>query len=216
MERHEHAAPPDATLGVLVDAIAAQVSAKVKAELLAQMHEAPRVQPALLSVKDAAVYLGRSEQAIQHLIFDLSLSPGLSDYLQSKIPWREAIQSTKIPNLDLLPRGKVPSSAGDLLLTAAIDDLVQESLDEYDMVLWDTTPLFAAHDAANLCSRVDGILFVARVRHTTVNTMRTALEDLSKRNAKILGIVLNAVKPNQAGYHHKYRYREYFSTTTSA
>jgi excisionase family DNA binding protein len=73
MERHEHAAPPDATLGVLVDAIAAQVAAQVRAELLAQMHEAPRIQPALLSVKDAAVYLGRSEQSIQHLIFDHEL-----------------------------------------------------------------------------------------------------------------------------------------------
>src|ERR1700733_14622383 len=72
MERHEHAAPPDATLGVLVDAIAAQVAARVKAELLAQLHPAP-VQAALLSVKDAGIYLGRSEQSIQHLIFDREL-----------------------------------------------------------------------------------------------------------------------------------------------
>lgn len=28
------------------------------------------VQPALLNVKDAAIYLGRSEQSVQHLIFD--------------------------------------------------------------------------------------------------------------------------------------------------
>lgn len=31
------------------------------------------VQPALLTVKEAGVYLGRSEQAIQHLIFERQL-----------------------------------------------------------------------------------------------------------------------------------------------
>src|ERR1700690_591724 len=72
MERHEHAGQADATLGVLADAIAAQVAAQVRAELLSQF-SAPHIQPALLSVKDAAVYLGRSEQSIQHLIFSHEL-----------------------------------------------------------------------------------------------------------------------------------------------
>jgi excisionase family DNA binding protein len=40
---------------------------------MAQLERAPRVQPMLLDVKDAAVYLGRSEQSIQHLIFDKEL-----------------------------------------------------------------------------------------------------------------------------------------------
>ncbi len=152
-------------------------------------------------------------RGILHAIFDLPVGPGLSDYLQGEIPWREVIQSTKISNLDLLPRGKVPSRAGDLLLTSATDDLIQESLDEYDIVLWDTAPLFAAHDAANLCSRVDGVLFLARVRHSSINLVRSALDDLFQKNGKIFGVVLNAVKPGQPGYYHKYRYKEYGAAT---
>ncbi|HEV3271727.1 MAG TPA: polysaccharide biosynthesis tyrosine autokinase [Candidatus Methylacidiphilales bacterium] len=148
-------------------------------------------------------------RGILHLIFDLPLGPGLSDYLQGQLSWREATQTTKISNLDLLPRGKIPSRVGDLLLTGATDDLIQESLDEYDMVLWDTPPLFAAHDAANLCSRVDGILFMARVRHSSINLVRSALNDLFRRNAKVFGVVLNAVGPGQHSYYHKYRYKEY-------
>jgi len=103
-------------------------------------------------------------------------------------------------------------AVGDLLLTAAADYLIQESLMEYDMVLWDTAPLFAAHDAADLCSRVEGILFLARVRHSSVNLVRAALGDLTHRNAKVVGIVLNAVKPGQPGYYSKYRYKEYSSS----
>lgn len=33
----------------------------------------PSVEPALLTVKQAAIYLGRSEQSIQHLIFQKEL-----------------------------------------------------------------------------------------------------------------------------------------------
>jgi excisionase family DNA binding protein len=60
---------PDATLGVLVNAIAEQVAAQVRTQLSTHLETAPRITPMLLNVKDAAVYLGRSEQALQHLIF---------------------------------------------------------------------------------------------------------------------------------------------------
>lgn len=60
----------DLTLHLLVDAIAEEVAAKVKSEVAAYVQQiAGKVQPVLLNVKDAAVYLGRSEQAVQ--AFDL-------------------------------------------------------------------------------------------------------------------------------------------------
>lgn len=52
-------------IDVLVQTIAEKVIARVRAELVRPFS----VQPALLNVKDAAIYLGRSEQALQHLIF---------------------------------------------------------------------------------------------------------------------------------------------------
>lgn len=152
-------------------------------------------------------------RGILHKIFDLPVGPGLSDYLRTDVQWHDVVQSTSILNLNVITRGKVPGGAGDLLLSAATDSLILESALEYDIVLWDTAPLFAAHDAANLCSRVDGVIFLARLRHSSVNLVRSALTDLSQRNAKIFGIVLNAVKPGQPGYYHKYRYKEYGAVT---
>ena len=62
--RHE-----DTPIGALVSAIASEVIARVRSEI-----SVPRtVQPILLSVKEAAIYLGRSEQAVQHLIFQKDL-----------------------------------------------------------------------------------------------------------------------------------------------
>ena len=64
----------DSTLKSLVSTIAEEVAAKVKSEITFHMeHTAARVRPTLLSVKESAVYLGRSEQAVQHLIFEKQL-----------------------------------------------------------------------------------------------------------------------------------------------
>ena len=62
----------DATLDILVKAIAEKVLFSVKAELC-RFNELPRVQPALFTVKEAAIYVGRSEQSVQHLIFQREL-----------------------------------------------------------------------------------------------------------------------------------------------
>jgi capsular exopolysaccharide synthesis family protein len=152
-------------------------------------------------------------RGIQHQIFGMPIKPGLSNFLMGEMHWKEIVRHTKIPNLDLLTRGRIMTRVGDLLLTAAADQLIQESLVDYDMVLWDTAPLFAAHDAADLCSRVEGVLFVSRARQSSINLVSSALGDLVYRRAKIVGMVLNAVKAGQPGYYSKYRYKEYSSTS---
>jgi len=64
----------DPTLSALANAIALEVAAKVKTEIAFHVEQlVGRVQPTLLNVKQAAVYLGRSEQAVQHLIFGREL-----------------------------------------------------------------------------------------------------------------------------------------------
>ena len=155
-------------------------------------------------------------RGVQHNLFDLPSNQGLSEYLRGEISWPEVVQETNVTNLSVMPRGKVLYRAGDLLLGAATDTLLQESAAVFDIVLWDSAPLLAAHDAANLCSKVDGILYVARVRKSTLSAIRSALEDLSQRNAKILGFVLNAVEHHQTAYFGKYRYKEYYETSASS
>lgn len=58
-------------INALVEAIANRVAVLIKGEL--SHATARRIEPALLSVKQAAVYIGRSEQAVQHLIFQREL-----------------------------------------------------------------------------------------------------------------------------------------------
>ena len=58
-------------MSVLVSAVAGEVASLLRLEFA---RLAPSdVQPVLLNVKQAAVYLGRTEQSVQHLIFQRDL-----------------------------------------------------------------------------------------------------------------------------------------------
>jgi capsular exopolysaccharide synthesis family protein len=152
-------------------------------------------------------------RGILHDLFEAPISPGLSDYLQQKVSWREVVQRTKFSGLDLITRGKTPHHAGELLLSVLIDLLFQESGAEYDMVLCDSAPLLAADDTSNICSRVDGVIVVIRVNHSSIHAINGAMNILTHRNAKIFGLVLNGVQENQPGnYYDRYRYKDYYAT----
>ncbi len=58
-------------MSILVKAVAGEVASLLRIEF-ARL-SIPDVQPELLNVKQAAVYLGRSEQSVQHLIFQKDL-----------------------------------------------------------------------------------------------------------------------------------------------
>jgi excisionase family DNA binding protein len=55
----------------LVKVLAVEVAAILRPEIARLSVVA--IQPALLTVKQAAIYLGRSEQSVQHLIFQKDL-----------------------------------------------------------------------------------------------------------------------------------------------
>ncbi|CAN5740817.1 hypothetical protein BH10ACI4_BH10ACI4_00200 [soil metagenome] len=61
----------DPAISGLAKALAGEVAMLLKAEL--SRLSSSDVQPVLLDVKQTAIYLGRSEQSVQHLIFEKEL-----------------------------------------------------------------------------------------------------------------------------------------------
>jgi excisionase family DNA binding protein len=59
---------PDANFDSLLDAFSDLIAAKLGARLAGSAREGGKVQKRLLSVEEAAVYLGRSKEAVQHMI----------------------------------------------------------------------------------------------------------------------------------------------------
>ena len=145
-----------------------------------------------------------------HTLFEVPNEPGLSELLQQQAPWQKVLRKTSRENLDLIPRGKASTFAGELLLGSQTDLLFTELAPHYDIVVWDSVPLLAADDAANLCPKVDGIILVARARTSSTASVRNALEIITPNRTNLFGIVLNGVAPNQPGYHNRYQYKKYY------
>jgi Mrp family chromosome partitioning ATPase len=113
----------------------------------------------------------------------------------------------------LLPRGKTPRNSGELFLSERCDRLLARMREEYDCVILDSIPVFAADDTTSLAPKVDGVLFVMRNKFTSADTARHALELLYERQAKVLGLVFNRANSASRSYKY-YKYAKYYHKET--
>jgi capsular exopolysaccharide synthesis family protein len=148
-------------------------------------------------------------KGVLHNLFGLDSGTGLSDVLANGNNWQKVVRPTGIPNLSLVPCGTVAHNSSELFLGPATEQLLKTAVLQYDFVLLDTPPVMAADDVTSLAPHADSVLFVLRSEHTSARVARAALELLYQRQARILGIVFNAVRRGSADYHY-YKYGDYY------
>lgn len=144
-----------------------------------------------------------------HEYLDLVEQPGAADVLAGELTWDRAVQPTSIPNLDVIARGNCPPNPGELIL-GGVDALIREVSSHYDFILFDSAPVLAADDTANLAPKVDGTLFVIRAAYTSARLARNALDILYQRQVNVMGLVFNSVETKSREYYY-FKYPEYYS-----
>jgi Mrp family chromosome partitioning ATPase/uncharacterized protein involved in exopolysaccharide biosynthesis len=117
-------------------------------------------------------------------------------------------------HLFLLPRGQTARNSGELFLSEKCDRLLALMREQYDCVILDSIPVFAADDTTSFAPKVDGVLFVMRNKFTSAGTARHALELLYERQAKVLGLVFNRANSASRSYKY-YKYAKYYHSETN-
>ncbi|HYG35799.1 MAG TPA: CpsD/CapB family tyrosine-protein kinase, partial [Clostridia bacterium] len=145
-----------------------------------------------------------------HSVMGLQREPGLSELLLQNLDPSKVIQIDSIPNLSFIAAGMRLHNPGDLFLGHTFDQLLARWREQYDYVVIDSSPVFAADDATTLAPKVDGTLFVVRSKFTGARQVKEALELLIRRQAKVLGLVLNRADASKRSYHY-YKYAEYYA-----
>lgn len=138
-----------------------------------------------------------------HKKFRISNNIGLSDVILDKTKLEKAIIK-KNDYLDILPAGKVPPNPSELLGSKALEDLLDELGEKYDVIILDTPPLHAVTDAQILSTKVDGVILVVRAERTKKESVIEAKGVLEKVNANILGTVLNGGESSKGKYYYYY------------
>lgn len=151
-------------------------------------------------------------KGLLHQRLGLQPTPGLNEVLTNQAPAAQAIVSTSVTNLFLLPRGNPARNPGEMFLSPATHALIKELAAQFDYVIFDTAPVMAADDVTSLSPHVEGVLFVIRANYTSGRIARAALDLLYQREVSVLGLVFNGVQSN-AGEYYYYRYKDYYADT---
>jgi capsular exopolysaccharide synthesis family protein len=113
----------------------------------------------------------------------------------------------EVPNLWILPAGPIPPQPAELLSSTVMKDLILQWRAVFDHVIIDTPPCLSVTDAVLLSPEADTIILVARSGQTTKAALRRACDVLLQVNAKVMGIVLNALSRHSGeGYYYQYGY----------
>jgi polysaccharide biosynthesis transport protein len=129
---------------------------------------------------------------VQHHVWNLTNSVGLSNVIVDQVDIREAVQEV-MPNLDILSAGVMPPNPVALLDSRRMAVLVADFAEQYDFVIFDTPPLSGTADSAVLGKMADGVLLVVRPGVIDSTNAESAKEFLMQSGQRILGMVINGV-----------------------
>lgn len=159
--------------------------------------------------------------------FGINREPGLHEILSNTISWEKAIKSIsdlligkmgfeevmKAPGLDnlhILESGHIPLNPSELLASKEMARLIEQLKTNFDVVLFDSPPTLPITDALILAPKLDGVVIIYEIGRTARGALLRAKNQLESAGAKILGIVLNHIRPETEMYPTYYpRYYHY-------
>ncbi|HUR36989.1 MAG TPA: polysaccharide biosynthesis tyrosine autokinase, partial [Terriglobales bacterium] len=153
-----------------------------------------------------------------HRTFGVGSTAGLSTVLAGSDTFEKvAIISPILPNLTILPAGPTPPQPSEMLGSPMMRELVNQWGKDFDHVIIDSPPVLSVTDAVLLSSVADAVILVIRSGQTTKEALRRSRNLLAQVNARVLGIVMNAVDLRSPdGYYYYYGgkyYGKYYDET---
>src|SRR6266702_2764915 len=143
-----------------------------------------------------------------HKTLGMGPRAGLSNVLTGGTTLQQAtIRSSSLPNLFVLPAGTPPPNPAELLASAQMIDMLAELREQYDHIVVDTPPTLSVTDAVVLSTRADAVVLVIRSGQTTKPALRRARDILAQVNARVAGVLLNAVNLDSPDYYYYYEYQ---------
>ncbi len=143
-----------------------------------------------------------------HEMLGMQCEPGLVELLRQPDRLDSVIQKDSVENFAFLSHGKALGYTSDLFLSPAFDQILARLREQYDYIILDSSPVFAADDASTLAPKADGTLFVVRGNFSSSRQVREGLELLHQRQSRILGLVFNRADTSARSYHY-YNYAGY-------
>jgi len=139
-----------------------------------------------------------------HYTFRLQNIRGLSNLLTTQYDLSDVLNNTDIPNLFVLTSGPIPPNPAELLSSKAMDSVIRQLINDFDMIIFDAPPLLSVTDAQILSNKCDGTLLIVNSGAVENASVLKAKISLEASKANILGVVLNNYKIPLGEYYDQY------------
>lgn len=143
---------------------------------------------------------------VQHKMVGLSNRKGLINVMTGENTVDEMIQETGVPNLWMLPSGRLRRGTLGIMNGQRVRNLLDSVRDKFDIVLMDSPPILGVTDASILASEVDGVLLVVQYRKYPKLVSLRAKRMIESAGGRLLGAVLNNINIMRDDYYYYYHY----------
>lgn len=126
-----------------------------------------------------------------------NVKAGLIEVLKGEVALRDAVVKDEASGAWLLPQKVSDRHDYDIITSKAMEALVEQLRDSFDLIILDTAPVLALADARAVAAMADGVLFTVRWRKTPANAAQMALDQLERAGAKVVGATLTQVNLQQ-------------------
>ncbi|HXL54304.1 MAG TPA: polysaccharide biosynthesis tyrosine autokinase [Gemmatimonadales bacterium] len=140
-----------------------------------------------------------------HRVLKLPRKPGLTDVLAGQATIEQVVQATTYRTLSFIASGTRTHGAPALVSSAALPRMLAGLRPHHDAIIVDSSPLAAGADAFALGTASGSMVLVLRTGVSDRDLAQTKLEVLDHLPIRLLGAVVNDVRPGGAyGYYSYY------------
>lgn len=134
-----------------------------------------------------------SRRCALNAIMSIAPEAGVWHVLAGQSDWRTVAGIDDVTSAHILPSAPGEFASADMLSGEAMDRLLDEMRQHYDLVILDCPPVGAVADTRLLAAQADGVVLVSRWNRTSVREVCAAIRHLAPSGARLLGVVVNGV-----------------------
>ena len=153
-----------------------------------------------------------------HTIFEIDRKPGLSNFLSgiSELKQKDDIsdyfKKTMIENLFIMPAGDAVPNPSELLVSNKMTELITRLKNNFDIIIFDGTPILLVTDSLILARQLDSSLIVTSYKTTKMGDIEKIKKMIENVRGKIAGVVINKIPITIKKYENTYYYGHHEET----
>lgn len=149
----------------------------------------------------------------QHHLLSCPQKPGLSEVLNGRASFQDALRDGPEPGMKVLPCGQYVNRSSELLMHSALTDGLRWASNQFDYVIIDTPPVLPITDAVILGKQAGRVILVAGYNKESQQEFALAVKRFEGNGVPLFGAVLNGIEPDT---HYGYRYETFQYGSTQA